>query len=66
MQPVIEQVNIPFYQQFMDQDDGEVHANEVMEQAAGALLDQLVRWEAMLRPLREEAAISAPSNPGRA
>jgi NAD(P)H-dependent FMN reductase len=54
--PVIEQVNIPFYQQFIN-DDGAVRANEVMEQAAAAMLDQLVRWEATLRPLREEVAV---------
>ena len=53
--PLIEQVKIPFYQQFIDEDDGEVHANDVMEQAAGAMLDQLVKLEALLRPLREEA-----------
>ena len=53
--PLIEQVNIPFYQQFID-DSGAVNANDVMEQAAGALLDQLVKMEALLRPLREEAA----------
>ncbi len=53
--PLIEQVNIPFYQQFLD-DEGVLQANEVMEQAAGALLDQLVRMEAALRPLRESAA----------
>jgi NAD(P)H-dependent FMN reductase len=51
--PLIEQVNIPFYQQFIDE-DGVVQANEVMEQAAEALLDQLLRLEATLRPLREE------------
>jgi NAD(P)H-dependent FMN reductase len=56
MQPLIEQVNIPFYQQFIDDDDGQVHANEVMEQAARTLLDQLVRIEELLRPLRVEAA----------
>jgi NAD(P)H-dependent FMN reductase len=55
-QPLMEQVNIPFYQQFIDDDDGEVHANEVMEQAAQAMLDQLVKMEALLRPLREQAA----------
>jgi NAD(P)H-dependent FMN reductase len=53
LMPVIEQVNIPFYQQFID-DDGVVQANDVMEQAAEAMLDQLVRLEATLRPLREE------------
>ena len=52
--PLIEQVNIPFYQEFIQ--DGAVQANEVMEQAAVAMLDQLVRTEALLRPLREEAA----------
>jgi NAD(P)H-dependent FMN reductase len=58
MTPVIEQVNIPFFQQFID-DDGGVQANEVMEQAADAMLDQLLRFEATLRPLREEAAQAA-------
>jgi NAD(P)H-dependent FMN reductase len=58
MTPVIDQVNVPFYQQFID-DDGAVRANEVMEQAAGALLDQLLRLEATLRPLREEARAAA-------
>jgi NAD(P)H-dependent FMN reductase len=53
MTPLIEQVNIPFYQQFID-DDGILRANDVMEQAAEAMLDQLVRLEAALRPLREE------------
>jgi NAD(P)H-dependent FMN reductase len=53
--PLIEQVNIPFYQQFLD-DERVLQANEVMEQAAGALLDQLVKMEAALRPLRESVA----------
>jgi len=53
--PVIEQVNIPFYQQFIA-DDGAVQANEVMEQATDAMLDSLLRWEATLRPLRQEVA----------
>jgi NAD(P)H-dependent FMN reductase len=56
--PVIEQVNVPFYQQFID-DEGVLQANEVMETAAVALLDQLVRLERALRPLREEAAQAA-------
>jgi NAD(P)H-dependent FMN reductase len=58
LMPVIEQVNIPFYQQFID-DDGVVQPNDVMEQAADAMLDQLVRLEAMLRPLREQVASQA-------
>ena len=56
--PVIEQVNVPFYQQFLD-DEGMLQANEVMETAAVALLDQLARLEEALRPLREEAAQAA-------
>ena len=52
MLPVTDSVNIPFYTQFLDS-DGTFHANEVMEQAAGAMLDELVRTEAALRPLRQ-------------
>jgi NAD(P)H-dependent FMN reductase len=47
-----EAVSIPFHTQFID-DDGRVVANEVMEQAADAMLDQLVRTEAALRTLRQ-------------
>jgi NAD(P)H-dependent FMN reductase len=54
--PLIEQVNIPFYQQFIDESEGVLRANEVMEQAAVTLLDQLVTMEAALRPLRESVA----------
>jgi len=45
-------VNIPFHTQFID-DDGRVVANEVMEQAADAMLDELQRTEAALRALRQ-------------
>ena len=50
--PLVEAVNIPFHTQFID-DDGRVVANEVMEQAADAMLDELVRTEAALRTLRQ-------------
>ena len=50
--PLVEAVNIPFHTQFID-DDGRVAANEVMEQAADAMLDELVRTEAALRTLRQ-------------
>jgi NAD(P)H-dependent FMN reductase len=52
MLPVIEAVNIPFYQQFIDE-NGVVQANEVMEQAADTMLGQLLRLERTLHPLRE-------------
>ena len=52
MLPLTDAVNIPFQTQFLD-DDGRVEANEVMEQAADVMLDELLRVEATLRPLRE-------------
>ena len=51
MLPVFESVNIPFYSQFMDE-EGQVQANEIMELAAGAMLDELRRTQEALRPLR--------------
>jgi NAD(P)H-dependent FMN reductase len=55
MAPLTEAVNIPFYPQFMDE-DGRLRANETMEQAASAMLDELQRVERALRPLRREPA----------
>ncbi len=55
MMPMAEAVTIPFVTQFMG-DDGEIHANQMMEGAASAMLDELARWEAALRPLRREVA----------
>jgi NAD(P)H-dependent FMN reductase len=54
MLPVFESVNIPFHAQFIDEDDV-VQANEIMEQAADAMLNELLRTEAALRPLRTPA-----------
>lgn len=55
MLPVFESVNIPFHAQFIDE-EGLLGANEIMEQAADGMLDELVRTEAALRPLRIAAA----------
>ena len=55
MTPLMEAVNIPFVGQFME--DGRFRPNEVTEQAATLMLDELVRWEAALRPLRERAGV---------
>jgi NAD(P)H-dependent FMN reductase len=54
MAPVLEAVSIPFVQRLLE--DGELRANDVMEDAAGAMLDELQRTEAALRPLRPGAA----------
>jgi NAD(P)H-dependent FMN reductase len=54
MTPLPEAVSIPFVAQFID-DEGEIKANEVMEQSADAMLVELVRVEQALRPLRSSA-----------
>jgi NAD(P)H-dependent FMN reductase len=56
--PVTEAVNIPFVTQFVDA-DGVVQANEVMEQAAAAMLDELLLVEGTLRGLRDQRTAAA-------
>jgi len=51
MVPLSEAVSIPFVTQFLD-DDGRIQPNDVMQQSATAMLGELVRVEAALRPLR--------------
>ena len=51
MTPLTEAVNIPFFPQFMDE-EGRLRANELMEQSATAMLDELQRMEHALRTLR--------------
>jgi NAD(P)H-dependent FMN reductase len=58
MLPVFEAVSIPFHPQFIGE-DGRVQANDIMEQAAVAMLDELVRVERALRPLRQPIAQAA-------
>ena len=55
MVPMFDAVNIPFVQQFLDE-DRKLQPNDIMETAAAAMLDELVRWTASLRSLREPAA----------
>jgi NAD(P)H-dependent FMN reductase len=50
MVPVMENVNIPFHAQFVR--DGRFHANDVLEQAATAMLDELLRLDGALHLLR--------------
>lgn len=49
-----EAVSIPFVAQFLD-DEGEIRANEVMEQSADALLDELLKVTGALAALRTPA-----------
>ncbi len=62
MTPLPEAVSIPFVNQFID--DGEVRANEVMEMAATAMLDELRRWAAApaAAPERHPAGLATTTN----
>lgn len=48
---------IPRIQQFIDA-EGRLQANEVMEQAATAMLDELYRLTMALAPLREKSLVT--------
>ena len=51
MVPLSEAVSIPFVSQFLGE-DGSVQANEIMETAATAMLNELQRWVSALAVLR--------------
>jgi NAD(P)H-dependent FMN reductase len=57
MTPTAEAVSIPFVAQLLD-DEGLLRPDEGLVAAADAMLDELVRVEAALRPLRAELAAS--------
>jgi NAD(P)H-dependent FMN reductase len=48
--PVADAVHIPFHPQFLE--DGRLRSNEIMDQAADAMLDELLFSETALRALR--------------
>jgi NAD(P)H-dependent FMN reductase len=50
--PANEAVHIPFFSRFIDE-DGVFHANQELEAGARAMLDELVRLDGALRPLRQ-------------
>ena len=54
LRPLPQAVQIPFVAQFLD-DEGAVQANEMMEQAADAMLSELARQGAWMRELRARA-----------
>jgi hypothetical protein len=51
---IFEAVSIPFVQQFLD-DERRIKPNQIMVDAASAMLDELRRVAEALRPLRETA-----------
>jgi NAD(P)H-dependent FMN reductase len=54
MLPLFDAVTIPFVSTLIDE-DGRFQPTEIMEKAAATMLDELVRVEAALRPLRAAA-----------
>jgi NAD(P)H-dependent FMN reductase len=64
MVPLFEAVNIPFVQQFLDAGK-RLQPNEIMTEAAAAMLDELARLAATLRPLRipERPEPAEPAEP---
>jgi len=58
MFPLSEAVSLPFFTQFIDEDE-QVQANDVMETAAVAMLDELSRTARALQPLRERELVPA-------
>jgi NAD(P)H-dependent FMN reductase len=58
MVPVFESVNIPFHAQFIDE-EGEVQANDIMVQAASAMLDEMARIDSALRSLRGDPEVAS-------
>jgi len=52
MAPLLEAVNIPFFPQFLN--DDELIPNEEMENAASVMLDELARWSAGMKVIKEQ------------
>ena len=50
--PLMEAVNIPFFAEFINEDK-QLIPNEVMEKSAEAMLDELARWTAGLKVVKE-------------
>ena len=55
MVPMAEAVNIPFVQQFLDE-QRVLQPNDIMESSATALLDELGRWTSAISPLRHPSS----------
>jgi NAD(P)H-dependent FMN reductase len=58
MVPVPEAVSIPFVKQFLG-DDGEIHGNNVMRDAAKSMLDELQMLTGALKSVREKELVAA-------
>ncbi|HET9797884.1 MAG TPA: NADPH-dependent FMN reductase [Gemmatimonadaceae bacterium] len=52
MVPMVEAVHLPFFAQHVDRSSGEFRPPAVQDDAAKAMLDEMVRWVGALRTLR--------------
>lgn len=57
MAPLVEAVNIPFFTQFIN-DENVLIPNEVMEKSADAMLDELARWSAGMKVIKENTSVA--------
>lgn len=53
MVPLVEAVNLPFYNRLFDQPSGRFTPGDTHDKAAKKMLDELVRWTSALASLRE-------------
>lgn len=51
MMPIVEAVNIPFFSKHIE--DGKFTGNEIMENTAHKMLDELLKWTKILKQKRE-------------
>ncbi|MDR8390039.1 NAD(P)H-dependent oxidoreductase [Aliifodinibius sp. S!AR15-10] len=58
MAPLVEAVNIPFFPQFINNED-ELIPNDEMKEAASTMLDELARWSAGMKVIKENKVVSA-------
>jgi NAD(P)H-dependent FMN reductase len=52
MVPVVEAVALPFFTQYVDAETGAFAPGAVQDQAATAMLDELLKWATALKPMR--------------
>jgi len=57
MAPLVEAVNIPFFSQFISDED-ELVPNGEMEKAAHTMLDELARWSAGMKVIKENEVVA--------
>ncbi len=53
MMPLPEAVSLPFFSRHIDPETGAFSPEKVQEDATDTMLDELLRWEEALRPLRD-------------